>query len=128
MRSFTRRKTPCEVTAITASCEVQGCNANTTLEAQIGLTAGTMMSEKSKNPAEIVKCPLCEGRGEMSEDTLLDRLREKDLARKLEIYLANIVSAARKEELSGMSAEEASTHSADTWNLTHFLWRRSPKE
>jgi len=86
------------------------------------------MSEDPKKPVEIAKCPLCEGRGEMPEELLLERLREKDIARKLETYLTNIVAAARNGEPHDVASGEDTKHSADTWNLTHFLWRRSPKE
>jgi hypothetical protein len=80
------------------------------------------------NAAELLKCPLCEGRGELNKKTLLERLSEKDLGRKVESYLSNVVEADEKEELHGVPAEAASKHDARNWNLTHFLWRRSPKE
>ena len=34
----------------------------------------------------VVKCPLCEGRGEMGDHELLTRLREKDVAAKMANY------------------------------------------
>ncbi|HVZ19238.1 MAG TPA: hypothetical protein VG897_19115 [Terriglobales bacterium] len=86
------------------------------------------MSDVPKKPDEMVKCPVCEGRGELEKQVLLDRLQEKDLARKISSYLANFVEADRKEEMHGIPPEEASKHTSDNWNLTHFLWRRSPKE
>jgi len=86
------------------------------------------MSEVPKKPAEIMKCPLCEGRGELEKQILLERLQEKDLARKVQTYLSNIVAAEENEELHGAAADVAAKHHADSWNLTHFLWRRSPKE
>lgn len=76
------------------------------------------------DPKKAVKCPLCEGRGELLEEELADRLSEKDLGRKLATYLDEIVHAD----------ENAKTHAndfqqrVDAWNCTHFLWRRSPKE
>ena len=85
------------------------------------------MSDPQKKPAEILKCPFCEGRGEIEKDVLIERLREKDLGKKVETYLSNIVAAEASEELHGTPATEAK-HQASTWNLTHFLWRRSPKE
>ena len=80
------------------------------------------------NKAEMLKCPLCEGRGELEKQLLLDRLQEKDLARKIASYFSNFVEADRKEELHGVPANDAAKHGAENWNLTHFLWRRSPKE
>jgi len=82
----------------------------------------------SPKKAEILRCPFCEGRGEIEKDVLLERLREKDLGRKVESYLSNIVAAETSEELHGVPTEDAAKHQANSWNLTHFLWRRSPKE
>lgn len=86
------------------------------------------MSDAAKKPAEILKCPLCEGRGEIEKDVLIDRLQEKDLGRKVQTYLSNIVAAEESEELHGVQPEEVAKHQVNSWNLTHFLWRRSPKE
>ena len=86
------------------------------------------MSESPKKSAEVMPCPLCEGRGEIEKELLLERLREKDLGRKVESYLSNIVAAERSEELHGVPPAEKPKHEANAWNLTHFLWRRSPKE
>jgi hypothetical protein len=85
------------------------------------------MSDAPKN-SEVLRCPFCEGRGEIEKDLLLERLREKDLGRKVESYLSDIVAAESSEELHGVPVGEATKHEANTWNLTHFLWRRSPKE
>ena len=79
------------------------------------------MSDESTS--KIVKCPLCEGRGELRDDEMLDRLAEKDLGRKLSSYVENIVAADEKE--AGSSDFQGRV---DAWNCTHFLWRRSPKE
>jgi hypothetical protein len=81
-----------------------------------------------KNPTDMLKCPLCEGRGELSKEIMLERLSEKDLARKMQSYMSNFIEADRSEELHGLPAAEAPKHDANSWNLTHFLWRRSPKE
>lgn len=85
------------------------------------------MSDPRKS-SEMVKCPLCEGCGELRKHILLERLSEKDLGRKVQTYLSDIVDAERSEEMHGITASEASKHDANNWNLTHFLWRRSPKE
>ncbi len=85
------------------------------------------MDQGSKqNPAtEILKCPLCSGRGELCMSELLERLREKDFSRKVEAYLANVVEPELKSEpREGPTFEQ----NVRTWNCTHFLWRRSPKE
>ncbi len=85
------------------------------------------MSDLPKNtPHDMLKCPLCEGRGELRKADLVDRLSEKDLGRKVSSYLS-IVEAEQKESLHGVSPQDAKEN-VTAWNLTHFLWRRSPKE
>lgn len=77
-----------------------------------------------KGPA-MHKCPLCEGRGELSENDLTERLSEKDLGRKLASYVGNVVVADENAKATGKT--DFQRH-VDAWNCTHFLWRRSPKE
>ena len=79
-------------------------------------------------PEEMMKCPLCEGCGELPKKVLLERLSEKDLGAKVRSYLTTIVEAEAKEEQHDASPGNASGHDMKTWNLTHFLWRRSAKE
>jgi hypothetical protein len=86
------------------------------------------MSDTTKKSSEMLKCPLCEGCGELQKQVLLERLSEKDLGRKVESYLSNIVEADSKEEMHGIAASDVAKHDINNWNLTHFLWRRSPKE
>ena len=85
------------------------------------------MSDSPPKATEKLQCPICEGRGEIERDELLARLTEKDLGRKVQTYLSDFVDAERKEELAGVGSEQAK-HDAKAWNLTHFSWRRSPKE
>jgi hypothetical protein len=95
-----------------------------------------MSEEKSKAPEPaLLKCPLCEGRGELPEQEMFDRLREKDLCRKIASYMDTIVDAEARvtpsepETPQGPRLVDPKFKSeVDTWNLTHFLWRRSPKE
>jgi hypothetical protein len=85
------------------------------------------MSDLPKNPSpDMLKCPLCEGRGEVHKADLVDRLSEKDLGRKVANFLS-IVEAEQKESLHGVPPRETNSN-VTSWNLTHFLWRRSPKE
>lgn len=83
------------------------------------------MSDQDKG-CEVLKCPLCEGRGELPKQLLLDRLSEKDLGRKVENFMS-IVDSEKKEALHG-SYSDRPRDNVTAWNLTHFLWRRSPKE
>ncbi len=84
------------------------------------------MSDSPPKATEKLQCPICEGRGEIERDELLARLSEKDLGRKVRTYLSDFVDAD-KEELNEVGPDE-SKHDAKAWNLTHFSWRRSPKE
>ncbi len=85
------------------------------------------MSDQPKGSEHhLLKCPLCEGRGELPEQELFDRLAEKDLGRKLSSYVGNVVEADEKAKDSP-GKQEFQRH-VDAWNCTHFLWRRSPKE
>ncbi len=92
------------------------------------------MTQKKQSPeAAVLQCPLCEGRGELPEKEMLDRLREKDLCRKIASYLENVVEAEEKvtspePAYRAESVNPTFRSNVDTWNLTHFLWRRSPKE
>lgn len=72
---------------------------------------------------KLMKCPLCEGRGELPEGELFDRLSEKDLGGKLKSYVGDIVDA----ETSASGGSDFKQR-VEAWNCTHFLWRRSPKE
>ncbi len=83
------------------------------------------MTEDRKTITTMHKCPLCEGRGELPLEELHGRLAEKDLARKLTSYVANVIEADEKAKAAGKS--DFQRH-VDAWNCTHFLWRRSPKE
>jgi hypothetical protein len=83
------------------------------------------MSEKHEM-ADMVKCPLCEGRGELQKSVLIDRLSERDLSHKVANYMA-IVDSEQKESVNPL-ANEPTKGNVTAWNLTHFLWRRSPKE
>lgn len=76
------------------------------------------MSTASRSPVHTreISCPLCEGRGQLPEDVLVNRLSEKDLANKIKTYLVDFVDA---EEVSKPGRHEINASN---------LWRRSPKE
>ena len=80
------------------------------------------MDDASKSPAHKVVCPLCEGKGQLPENVLIERLNEKDFFNKVKSYVTNFVGAELK------SGDVSRQRESDHWNLTHFLWRRSPKE
>jgi hypothetical protein len=96
--------------------------------AGFGVAGRIRMSGTPSKPADVLQCPVCEGRGELSKKVLLERLSENDLANKVKSYLSDFVEADHKEEKPGMPTAEAVKHDAKAWNLTHFLWRRSLKD
>ncbi len=84
------------------------------------------MDQGSKKPAsELLKCPLCSGRGQLPGEELFDRLREKDFSRQVASCPINVVEPERKAVPRAGPSFDRDVH---TWNCTHFLWRRSPKE
>ncbi len=89
-----------------------------------------MTDEAKGQKHHLLKCPLCEGRGELPEKELSERLAEKDLGPKLASYVGNFVAADEKEsEVAAAHTEKPDfQRHVDVWNCTHFLWRRSPKE
>ncbi|MBZ5570029.1 MAG: hypothetical protein LAN64_19565 [Acidobacteriia bacterium] len=89
------------------------------------------MSDQPKGQKDhLLKCPLCEGRGELPKQDLLERLNERDLGHKLASYVENFIVADEKAAEPGAadaSQRDFKDH-VNVWNCTHFLWRRSPKE
>ena len=92
------------------------------------------MSDQPKGSKyHLLKCPLCEGRGELPQKEMLDRLKETDLGHKLASYVENFIVA---DEQAAEPAEPESVKAGqpdfkqhvDVWNCTHFLWRHSAKE
>ncbi len=79
------------------------------------------MSTTSRSPVHtrVICCPLCEGRGQLPEDVLVNRLNEKDLANKIKTYLVDFVDAEIASTVPKPGSREINTSN---------LWRRSPKE
>ena len=79
------------------------------------------MAEDSK-----VKCPLCEGRGEVLRSELVQRFTNPELRRRLDARIAEILEGSA---LAGVGTKvrnfEKEVH---TWNPTLPMWQRSPKE
>lgn len=74
--------------------------------------------------ANDVKCPLCEGHGQLSRPEMVGRLSDEELSQKLEEYLARL--AENGEVLAGATRDfQRDVH---TWNPQLPMWRRSPKE
>ena len=90
------------------------------------------MDDQPKGQYHLLKCPLCEGRGELPQKEMLDRLNETDLGHKLASYVENFIVAdekAAEPEAEGVHTGQPDfKQHVDVWNCTHFMWRRSPKE
>jgi hypothetical protein len=73
-----------------------------------------------------VKCPLCEGRGELLLSEISERFTNHELRARLDARIAEILEAG---EMAGVGPKvrnfEREVH---TWNPTLPMWRRSPKE
>jgi hypothetical protein len=82
-----------------------------------------MAEQKTK-----VKCPLCEGEGELTPSALFETFSTPELRKRLEARIAEIA------ENSGHVPAVAGGKGFDfqkevhTWNPTLPIWRRSPKE
>jgi len=76
-----------------------------------------------------VKCPLCEGHGELLRSEIAERFTTPELRKRMDARIAEILECA--EVLAGASGVpvirnfEKEVH---TWNPQLPMWRRSPKE
>ncbi len=72
-----------------------------------------------------VRCPLCEGEGELSGSELAAKLRDPLLPERISGWLQALEKYA--EEPAGAAAEEAFAVEVRSASR-RMLWRRSPKE
>jgi hypothetical protein len=81
---------------------------------------------------DLLKCPLCEGHGEVRRAELVERLTDPELKPKIDSYLTGIIQPVEDAELATVAA--AGKESRDfqkevhSWNPQLPMWRRSPKE
>jgi hypothetical protein len=87
---------------------------------------GGIPKEGQMSKDNVVRCPLCEGRGEMKGSEIAAKLTTPELRKRLDARIAEILQAS---ELAGVGTTarnfEKEVH---TWNPTLPIWRRSPKE
>ena len=73
-----------------------------------------------------LKCPLCEGRGEVSSPEIVERFTNPELRKRFNARIAEIFEAS---ETVGVGPKvrnfEKDVHN---WNPTLPMWQRSPKE
>ena len=74
---------------------------------------------------EKVKCPLCEGLGEILRSEMVERFANPEVRKQLDARIAEILDG----EMAGVGPKvrnfEKEVH---TWNPTLPMWQRSPKE
>jgi len=78
------------------------------------------------DPDTKVKCPLCQGQGELTGTELASKLTTPELRKRLDARIAEILESA---EPAGVGPRvrnfEKEVHE---WNPQLPMWRRSPKE
>lgn len=79
---------------------------------------------------DVVKCPFCQGHGELRRTEIIDRLSGADLPKLLEIYLAEMNKPAGNDgEAVGNGAKRRDFfQEVHSWNPKLPIWRRSSKE
>ena len=77
-----------------------------------------------------MKCPLCEGHGEVRHSQLIVFLSDPELKSKIDAYLAVVAPPDQVPELVCAAPGEARNFQKDvhSWNPQLPMWRRSPKE
>lgn len=81
---------------------------------------------------DLVKCPLCQGHGEIRRAELVEGLSDGELKPKLDAILRGLVQS--EEELAATATVARGSESRDfqkdvhSWNPQLPMWRRSPKE
>ena len=79
------------------------------------------MAEVSK-----VRCPLCEGQGELLRSEIADQFSNPELRKRLDARIAEILEDATVAFAAPQARDfQKEVHS---WNPTLPMWRRSPKE
>ena len=75
---------------------------------------------------EKVKCPLCEGRGEVLRSEIVEQFTNPELRKRMDTRIAEILETG---QMAGVGPKvrnfEKEVH---TWNPTLPMWQRSPKE
>ena len=82
---------------------------------------------------DLLKCPLCEGHGEVRRARLLECVRNQSFVNSLEDYLSDpsepIADPAELQEVgAGSRAPRDFQKDVHSWNPQLSIWRRSPKE
>ncbi|MGB9236460.1 MAG: hypothetical protein WCC04_18785 [Terriglobales bacterium] len=74
-----------------------------------------------------VKCPLCEGQGDLLPSTLIEKFSTPELRKRLEARIAEIAEKSHLVVAAGGKDFDFQKE-VHSWNPTLPIWRRSPKE
>jgi hypothetical protein len=79
---------------------------------------------------DVLRCPLCEGQGEVHYSQLIGFFSDPDLKTKIDAYPAHITPADDETAELVAVSEEPRNFQTDvhSWNPQLPMWRRSPKE
>lgn len=79
---------------------------------------------------DLLKCPLCQGHGELHRSEVIEQLAKGELQPRIEACLAEIVQPEGHAELAAVPASGSRDFQKDvhSWNPQLPMWRRSPKE
>jgi hypothetical protein len=80
------------------------------------------MAERDEN----IRCPLCEGAGELSRLKLTETLTSPELRKRLDARVNEILQA-REPAGAGAKARDFQKE-VHSWNPAQPIWNRSPKE
>ena len=80
---------------------------------------------------DFIKCPLCDGHGQLHRSEILKRLSERDLRKEIGSWLAEI-SKSSQEEATAVTSNPSKAQDFEkevhSWHPEQPIWRRSQKE
>ena len=75
-----------------------------------------------------VKCPLCEGKGELLASALMEKVSNPELRKRLETRIGEIAEKSNLVPVGAHGKDFDFQKEVHYWNPTLPIWRRSPKE
>ena len=82
------------------------------------------------NHCDRLRCPLCEGHGEVRRSQLMEFFSDPELKSKLDNYLAAVMPLEQAPEPVAAAVREQHNFQKEvhSWNPKVPMWQRSPKE
>ena len=75
-----------------------------------------------------VKCPLCEGKGELLASALMEKVSNPELRKRLETRIGEIAEKSNLVPVGAHGKDFDFQKEVHNWNPPLPIWRRSPKE